>query len=100
MEEKRSEKKVAVERRKPSDVGLNKHMENFVAAIKSRKHESLNCPIETGSHIATVCQLGNIAFRTGKKLNWDKQKGQFTDQKVNDEYMLKQYHNGYVLPKV
>jgi predicted dehydrogenase len=100
IEEKRSEKKVAVPRRQPTDVGLDKHMENFVAALKARKHESLNCPIETGSHIATVCQLGNIAFRTGKKLNWDKQKGEFTDQKVNEEYMLKQYHNGYVLPKV
>lgn len=100
IEEKRSEKKVAVPRTKPSDNGLDKHMENFITSVKARNHEGLNCPIETGAHIATVCQLGNIAFRSGKKLNWDKSAGKFTDEKVNAEYLMAKYHNGYVLPKV
>ncbi|HKH60971.1 MAG TPA: Gfo/Idh/MocA family oxidoreductase [Flavitalea sp.] len=100
IEEKRSTSKVAVERKKPTDIGLQKHMENFMNVVKSRKMEDLNCSIQTGAHIATVCQLGNIAFRTQQKLTWDKSKGRFTDDSVNDKYMLAKYNNGYKLPKV
>ncbi len=100
MEEKRSKEKVKVERKSPTDNGLLKHWENFVAAVRSRKAEDLNCPIQTGAHIATVCQLGNIAFRTQQKLVWDKAKERFTDEAVNKKYFGKEYHNGYKLPKI
>jgi len=100
IEEKRSPNKVVVERKMPSDNGLNKHMENFMSAVRSRNASSLNCPIQTGEHVATVCQMGNIAFRTQQKLSWDKEKGKFTDKKINKQYLMKQYHNGYELPKV
>ena len=100
IEEKRSTSKAFVERKKPTDNGLDKHMENFMSVVKSRKFEDLNCSIQTGAHIATVSQLGNIAFRTQQKLTWDKSKGKFTDNAVNDKYMAKEYHNGYKLPKV
>lgn len=98
IEEARSPNKVKVERKKPTDNGLLKHMENFMAAVRSHKAADLNCSIQTGAHIATVCQLGNIAFRTQEKLTWDKEKGKFTDDKVNKKYMMKEYHNGYSLP--
>ena len=42
----------------------------------------------------------NISLRTGKKLTWDKERGRFTDEEVNAAYLLKQYHNGYSLPKI
>lgn len=100
IEEKRSTSKVAVERKKPTDNGLQKHMENFMGVVKSRKFADLNCSIQTGAHIATVCQLGNIAFRTQQKLTWDKSKAKFTDDTVNDKYMMAKYNNGYKLPKV
>jgi hypothetical protein len=34
----------------------------------------LHCSIQDGAHVATVAQMGNIAFRTGQKLVWDKSK--------------------------
>ena len=100
IEEKRSSAKVAVPRVKPSESGLLAHWENFINVVQSRKFEDLNCSIQTGAHIATVCQLGNIAFRTQQKLAWDKTKGKFTDDKVNDQYMMAKYNNGYKLPKL
>jgi predicted dehydrogenase len=100
MEERDSPNKVTVERVKPSDNGLDEHWKNFIAAVKSRKASDLNCPIQTGAHIATVCQLGNIAFRSKQKLTWDKDKGKFTDEKVNKEYLYAKYQNGYKLPKI
>lgn len=100
MEEPRSTNKAVVERRKVMDNGLEKHMENFVGVIKSRKMEELKCPIESASHIATLSQMGNIAFRSGNKLSWDKTKGRFTDDAINKKYLAAPYHNGYKLPKV
>jgi predicted dehydrogenase len=100
IEEPNSKEKIKVERKSPTDNGLDKHMENFFAAVKSRKAEDLNCPIQTGAHIATVCQLGNIAYRSKQKLEWDSNKNEFTDKNINKQYVMKEYHNGYVLPKV
>ena len=100
IEEKRSEKKVSVPRKTPTDNGLDKHMENFVAVIRSRKLGDLNCSIQTGAHIATVCQMGNIAFRSQEKVTWNKAAGKFSNEKLNKEYMMAAYHNGYKLPKV
>ena len=100
IEERQSGNKVSKPFEKPSDNGLDKHWENFVAAVKSRKAEDLHCPIQAGAHVATVAQMGNISYRTGKKLTWDKTKGGFTDEAVNKEYLIKEYYNGFQLPNV
>lgn len=100
FEEKRSNQKVSVERHKPTDSGIDKHWENFIAAVRSRKAEDLNCSIQTGAHIATICQFGNIAFRTQQKLMWDADKSKFTDDEVNKKYLGKTYHNGFKLPTI
>lgn len=100
IEEKQSKNKIVVPYAKSSDNGLNRHWENFVSVVKSRKAAELNCSIQAGAHVATVAQMGNISFRSGKKLLWDKAKGAFTEQDINKEYLLKEYHNGYKLPKI
>lgn len=100
IEEKQSKSKVSRPFEKSSDNGLDRHWENFVSVVKSRKMEDLHCPIQAGAHVATVSQMGNIAFRTGKKLQWDEANHAFTDADVNKQYMMKEYHNGYKLPKV
>ncbi|MCX6297478.1 MAG: Gfo/Idh/MocA family oxidoreductase [Bacteroidetes bacterium] len=100
IEEKQSKSKVSSPLKKSVDNGLNKHWENFVSVVKSRKMEELNCSIQAGAHVATVAQMGNISFRSQQKLHWDKAKAKFTDQAINDKYLLKPYHNGYHLPKI
>ena len=83
---------------KPSDNGLDKHWVNFIDVVRSRKMEDLHCSIEAGAHVATVAQMGNISFRSGQRLSWDNDR--FTDEAVNTEYLMKEYHNGYSLPKI
>ncbi|SHM86537.1 Predicted dehydrogenase [Chitinophaga jiangningensis] len=86
--------------RKPSvDNGLNLHAKNFVEVIKSRKMSDLNCPITAGAHIASFAQMGNIAFRTGKKIYWNEGKQNFTDSDAN-KLLAAAYHNGYKIPKI
>jgi len=100
VEEPHSVHKVSKPLVKPSDNGLDKHMENFVAVIKSRNMEDLHCSIQAGAHVATVSQMGNIAYRSGQKVVWDTEKNQFTDDALNAKYLMKPYHNGYTLPQV
>ena len=100
IEEKQSKNKVAKPLVKSSDNGLDKHWENFVSVVKSRKMEDLHCPIQAGANVATVAQMGNIAYRSGKKLEWDAKNARFTDEAINKQYMMKEYHNGYKLPKI
>ena len=89
----------AVPLQTPKENGLDKHMENFVQAIKNKDKSSLNASIDVGSHVAIVSQMGNIAYRAGKKLYWDKANSQFTDNAAN-EYLASTYNNGYSIPKV
>ncbi len=100
IEEKNSKSKALMPLQKSSDNGLDKHMVNFVNVIKSRRMEDLNCSIQDGAHVATVAQMGNIAYRSGEKLNWDADKKRFTNDGINNIYMMKEYHNDYKLPKV
>ncbi|WP_282635830.1 Gfo/Idh/MocA family protein [Sphingobacterium thalpophilum] len=82
-----------------SDNGLERHMANFVEAIRQRNPQLLHAPIEAGAHIAIFSQMGNIAFRTGQKLYWDQGKQRFTDSNAN-RYLAAVYHNGYKYPKI
>jgi predicted dehydrogenase len=100
LEEKKKETKVSVPFQKQSDNGLDKHMVNWVNVIKSRNLKDLNCPIQAGADIAILSQLGNIAYRSDRKLQWNGNTKTFADEAINKKYLTKEYHNGYVLPKV
>lgn len=45
------------------------HHQNFLECVKSRKPPI--CDVEIGHRSATVCHLGNITLRLGRKIHWD-----------------------------
>lgn len=56
----------------PSGVRLEvsrDHQQNFLDCVKSRKRPITD--VEIGHRSATVCHLGNIAVRLGRKVRWD-----------------------------
>ncbi len=57
----------------------NNHKGNFYECIKSRKPTI--APVEVGHRSCTICLLGDIAMRLGRKLRWDPAKEQF----LNDD---------------
>ena len=66
---------------KASDVHLevsNDHTLNFLECIKSRKAPISD--VEVGHRSATLCHLGNIAVRLGRKIRWDA-----TTEKIVDD---------------
>ncbi|OQD42037.1 oxidoreductase [Croceivirga radicis] len=78
--------------------GLDLHTKNFIEAVKSRDRSTLNAPIEVGYNTAMVCHMGNIAYKTGQKVNWLATDGKFTQTEANT-LITPEYHNNWVLPK-
>ena len=44
------------------------HMENFLAAVRSRNEKELHDPLSNAYLSASLCHLANISYRTGRKL--------------------------------
>ena len=60
----------------------NDHMQNFFDCVRSRKPPI--CEAEIGHRSVSVCHLGVIALRLGRKLSWDPEKEVFVDDKEAD----------------
>ncbi|MFY0689349.1 MAG: Gfo/Idh/MocA family oxidoreductase [Cyclobacteriaceae bacterium] len=84
---------------RPADVNyLDLHTQNFVEAVKANNPTKLNTPIDSGSLAAINAQMGNIAYKTGKKVYWQDDKQQFTDADANN-LLMAQYNNGWTVSK-
>jgi len=77
---------------------LQLHAQNFVDAIKKNDASILNCGIETGAVAAINAAMGNVAFRTGRKLYWDAANGNFKNDADANTYLKANYNNGWKLP--
>jgi predicted dehydrogenase len=77
--------------------GLKNHVKNHLDCIANR-NPGTNASIEIGAHIAKFSALGNIAYRTGKKLVWDGTS--FTNDTDANKYLIPDYREPWKLPKV
>ena len=79
--------------------GLDAHTKNFINVVKSRKLEDLACPIAAGAHVANVCQMGNISYRTGEIVHWNEKNRNFAEGNAN-KFLAAKYHNQYSIPRI
>jgi predicted dehydrogenase len=78
--------------------GLDRHVENFLECVKTRGKP--NAGIEIGGHIARFAQLGNIAYRTGRKIYWDGEKGVIKGDEEAQQLTRARYRSPWKLPEV
>lgn len=95
-DEKRME---AIPIQRPKENGLDLHTRNFIKVVQTRKLNELTCPIQAGAHVATVCQMGNISYKTGTKVSWDSSAQKFKEAAANN-LIQASYHNGYKVPVI
>lgn len=66
----------------------NNHMGNFFDCIRSRKPTI--CEPEIGHRSVSVCHLGLIAIRLGRKLSWDPKRERFVNDKEADKFLARE----------
>ena len=73
----------------------NSHFGNWFDCIKTRKLPI--CDVEIGHRSATVCHLGNIAIRTGRKITWDPKTETIVGDKEAAAMLTKEYRKPWKL---
>jgi predicted dehydrogenase len=76
------------------------HYQNFIDCVKSRRREDLVAEIEDGHHSALLCHLGNIAYRTGRRLEFDATTESFPKDPDANQLLKREQRKGYELPLV
>ncbi|MEM9916875.1 MAG: Gfo/Idh/MocA family oxidoreductase [Bacteroidota bacterium] len=74
------------------------HAGNFIDAMYANDASMLNTNIVSGSVAAINAHMGNIAYKTGRKIYWDATKGNFGNDKEANALINASYHNGWKLP--
>jgi predicted dehydrogenase len=74
------------------------HFQNWLDCIKSRKDPI--CRVEVGHRSSTVCHLGNIAIRSGKKVQWDPKKEAIIGDAELAGWASRPYRAPWTLPSV
>jgi len=86
---------------KEGDVRLHastQHHQDWFASIKNRKPPI--CDVSIGHRSATVCHLGNIAIRSGRKIQWDPVKEVIVGDAEAAKLTTKEYRAPWKLPVV
>ena len=84
--------------KKGTGTGLDLHTTNFIDCIKTRNKP--NCDIEIGAHIARFSQMGNIAYRLGRKIVWNPEKQEFLNDPEANALTKASYRAPWSLPKI
>jgi predicted dehydrogenase len=71
------------------------HMENFLAAVRSRNYGELHDGINNAYLSASLCHLANISYRTGHKLNLEAGPKFTGDAAANQLLTRPAYRKGY-----
>ena len=82
-----------------SGEGTADHFQNFIAAVRSRKVEDLNCDILQGHLSTSLAQLATISYRTGRKLIFNPETEKFVNDAEADRFLTRKYREPYVLPE-
>jgi len=75
------------------------HMENFLAAVRSRKHEDLHADVAIAVMSANLVHLANASYRVKRELQYDEATHKFVNDKEADAYLTRDYRAPYIVPE-
>ncbi len=83
---------------KAKDDGTGQHIDNFFSCLKSREKPTTDIAI---AHCSTnTTHLGNIAYKLGRKLQWDAETETFKNDREADAVLSRVARTGYELPEI
>lgn len=79
---------------------VQEHSRNFLRCVRDRTPEACATRIDSGAVAAVNAQLGNIAYKTGRKLYWEGggMTGDFRGDPEASALLRASYHNGWDTP--
>ncbi len=84
--------------RRIDDGGLDAHTANFIDCIRTREQPTCNAGV--AARAAITAHLGNIAFKTGRRLRWDDAAQSFPGDAEANALLLPDYRAPWTLPSV
>ena len=75
-------------KKKVSLYASDNHMQNFFDCVRSRQQPI--CEAEIGHRSVSVCHLGVIAIRLGRKLKWNPKREEFTGDKEANAWLARE----------
>ena len=78
--------------------GLDQHTANFIECMQTRAQP--RCHAATGSLAAVNAHLGNVSFRTNRKVRWDASARRFRDNAEANRMLTPRYRGPWQLPSV
>ncbi len=88
-----------VELTKGDGKDLDNHMKNFIECIKNNDRNT-HTNIEIAANTARVCHLGNMAYKTGRRLYWDAKNTKFINDNEANKLLVPTYRAPWELPKI
>ncbi len=82
----------------PAGENIGNNWANFIAAVRSGKHEDLNAPIEEGAISTTLVHLANISYRLGRSLRFDAASYSCIGDTEANAQFRRQYRAPFVVP--
>lgn len=79
--------------------GTTGHFANFIEAVRKHDKSILNGPVETAHLSSGLAHLGNIAYRTGRVLEFDPKAEKFVNDPEADKYLTRDYRSGFEVPE-
>jgi predicted dehydrogenase len=74
------------------------HHQNWLESIRANRRPI--CDVEVGHRSATVCHLGNIALRTGRRLRWDPAAEAVLGDDEQQRMLARPYREPWRLPDI
>jgi hypothetical protein len=76
---------------------LDRHTVNFIESINGKA--TPNTPVKEAHRTAVVAHMGNVAFKTGRKIYWDTTTSQFKNDDEANQLTQATYRKPWKLPK-
>ncbi|MBI3209458.1 MAG: Gfo/Idh/MocA family oxidoreductase [Candidatus Solibacter usitatus] len=76
----------------------DRHFENFITGVRSRKVKDLNAEIEEGAISCVLMHLANISYRLGRTLHWDEKTWTVKNDPEATRMLTRNYRAPYIVP--